>query len=163
MPTPEILCDATNGPLLKFLSPDGLITKQALVDNNGNLKIGSTILDKVINLAFGNPYNATFSSSYTATGYYRFPGTSITGSPSSVKAILSRSSGATSMSCKIYDITNSLAICEKTGVTNTAPAVHNLGNISNLSTGEAIWGIQIKKTGGDAFETANIFGLSIIF
>jgi hypothetical protein len=47
-------------------------------------------------------------------------------------------------SVRIWDSTNSLAICELTGISDNAPAIKNLGTISNLPSGQAVFEVQVK-------------------
>ncbi len=52
------------------------------------------------------------------------------------------------MDIRVYDVTNSQVICEKIDITSGTPVVIDLGTISNLPTGAAVWEVQLLGTGG---------------
>jgi len=98
----------------------------------------------------------TNSTSYVILRRVIFAGTTALGTPSKIKAI---ADSVTSASIKIYDVTNSQTICELTGLSSGSPAIHDLGTLSNLPTGEAIFEIQGKKDS----TTLNIYGINFQF
>jgi hypothetical protein len=52
-------------------------------------------------------------------------------------------------------------IVEATGLTNAALTLTDLGTISNLSTGPAVWQVQALKTGGG--NKAQVGGLTVVY
>lgn len=85
------------------------------------------------------------SSSYKTVQIVLFEGSSVVGEPSEIKVVI-RSSGGGNKGIRIVDITNNNTICELTGFSDSDYTIKDLGNISNISTGEAIWEIQLKKS-----------------
>jgi hypothetical protein len=88
----------------------------------------------------------TSSASYTSFAQLIFRGTATLGNPTAIKLVAWVSANAYDV--RVVDITNALTIAEKIGSTNTASAIINLGTLSNLSSGEAIWDLQARVTGG---------------
>jgi hypothetical protein len=88
------------------------------------------------------------SITYERVAAFPFPGTAVT-SVSKINSLLRRNGAATSVSMRIYDITNAQVIAEITGVTTLDETViSDLGTISNLPAGEATFEIQLLSTGG---------------
>lgn len=87
-------------------------------------------------------------SVYTTYGYVLFRGTSIVGVPTKMTAV-AYSDGGEAFSIRVRDTTNSTNIVTRAGLTNTSSAIIDLGTISNLPSGEAIFAIQGKKDAGD--------------
>ncbi len=85
------------------------------------------------------------SDSYEEKGNFIWPGSSYIGTPASIKVtgILDRTGTGY---VKIYDLTNAQQICEGT-VTSLSWGIADLGTLSNIPTGEAIWEIHLKKAG----------------
>lgn len=88
------------------------------------------------------------STSYLVAGLIRFPGSNTMGkAPSSIKVIAGGDGDG--MKVKIYDRTNSLMVAEKTDIpTDTDRGIYNLGDLSNIPVGEAVWEIQIASLSG---------------
>ena len=95
-------------------------------------------------------------TTYKAKGRWLFQGSTIEGTPTLIKIIAEVASGSTG-SIRLFDATNSLVIVEKTGISSTTPSIIDMGTISNVPTGEAIFEIQLKNSlgevGEDEFET----------
>lgn len=89
------------------------------------------------------PYADTTSVSYTTIDRIIFPGTSFD-TPSSIKIITNVETGYTG-SVRIYDLTNSLTIAE-VSFTNIIFEIVDLGTLSNLSSAQAIWEVQLKTS-----------------
>ncbi len=88
----------------------------------------------------------TTNGAYTVVATFIFAGTTSIGSPTSIKAIC-ETDATTSADIRIQDVTNVQTIAELTGWTDASPAIKDLGTISNLPSGEAIWEVQIFRTG----------------
>jgi hypothetical protein len=91
------------------------------------------------------PDVSTSSVTYTIVASFVYGGSTAVGTPTYMKAILHTS--ATSGDIKIYDVTNGNTIVEK-NFTNTTKAIIDLGTLSNIPTGESIFEVQVKRTGG---------------
>jgi len=98
----------------------------------------------------------TNSTSYVIAVHFIFKGTTEMGTPTNIKGILDSVSGG---NAKIYDVTNSQTICEKTGIIEASPAIVDLGTLSNLPAGEALFELQVKKVNS----TMSAHGISINF
>lgn len=88
----------------------------------------------------------TTSSSWEIQACFIFNGTSAVGTPTSAKASTYVSEGS-SGGIRIYDVTNSQVICSVTNLSNTSLQINDLGTISNLPTGEAVFEVQVKNNG----------------
>ena len=93
--------------------------------------------------------------SYTRLADIIFDGSTILGTPTKIKVLFTRKTGATgTLSIKIFDRTNSLTIVEKTGLSPTTDDVFeigDLGTLANIPSGaDNIWEIQalVSVTGG---------------
>ena len=107
------------------------------------------------------PYWDASSDSYQVAGYFIFPGSTQGGTPASVKALAFIIS-ATEMAVKIYDATNAKTIAEKTGITNADTGIlTDLGTLSNISSGAAVWEVQIKRTVGSGAQQVAIAGVMV--
>lgn len=85
------------------------------------------------------------ATDYETKGYVLWPGSSYIGSPVSVK-VAEVVEGSGTGYVKIYDVTNALQVAEAS-FTNTTIAVGDMGTLSNIASGEAIWEIQLKIVG----------------
>ena len=80
-----------------------------------------------------------------------FRGTTLLGVPSKLQAGIFVSGGGTpSMDIKVFDVTNLMTIAEKTNVTNTVETITDLGTLSNLPTGLALFEVQLRAPVGIA-------------
>lgn len=100
------------------------------------------------------------STSYLVAGLIKFPGSDSMGKePTSIKVIAGGDGDG--MKVKIYDRTNSLMIAEKTDIPADADRdIYDLGVLSNIPTGEAIWEVQIASDSG-GMTYANISEVTI--
>jgi len=108
---------------------------------------------KIIELTF---HDVTNSTSYIIASEFIFRGTTALGTPTKIKVICDSVSGG---DVKIYDVTNAQTICEKTGISSASPSIFDLGTLSNLPAGEAIFEVQHKKVSS----TMTTHGLSVQF
>jgi hypothetical protein len=100
-------------------------------------------------LAFGgnNGFAQTTNVAYTTRAGFVFPGTDKIGDISKINAIVFPNGAATGVDMRILDATNALVICEVLNVTTGATTITDMGTISNLPTGEAVFTIQIRRLG----------------
>lgn len=93
------------------------------------------------------PYVGSNKSSYKTVTIFDFPGTDAGANPNKVIAAVSSKSGDGTVGIRIVDITNAQVIAEvaELSVLEDEPASYNIGSVSNLPTGPAIFEIQIKK------------------
>ena len=101
----------------------------------------------VINIRDHGGSTSVISGTYVTLSCYDFRGTDIV-LPLSIKVIMWADEGK-GIGCKIYDMTNDTTIAEVADQTgNTAPTLIDLGTLSNLSAGAAIWEVMFKKSSG---------------
>ena len=123
--------------------PDTWETRKAQVQNIRR--------NKTVDFAFsGNlgPYFQVNVTSYQIAKRFIFRGTTEMGVPTNIKAIAWRASGGGSVSIRIYDVTNVLVICEATGIADAVATIQDMGALSNLPVGEAIWEYQMTVSAG---------------
>jgi len=89
----------------------------------------------------------TKSATYETVAAFIFEGSTALAAITSIKAIAS-ADGSTSADIRVFDATNSLVIAELTGFTNATPEIINLGSISNVPAGEALFELQMLRDGG---------------
>jgi uncharacterized spore protein YtfJ len=140
--------------LLSFNSITGEV-----LDKDGNVIVGG-IVTSPMKFAYADGSAQTNSLGYAAIARFGFDGSTAVGTPIQINAVASTS--ATSYSIRIVDITNgSLVIAELTGQTNATPTIIDLGTITNIDAGAAIWEVQMLKAGGGGFTALD--SLSIKF
>lgn len=101
------------------------------------------------------------STTYTAMRRFSFRGTTNTGAPTTIKAVCYISESSYTGRIRIQDVTNSLTICESAPFNNTINQIINLGTISDLSSDESIWEVQIKSSSSSS--TTNMNSVNIYF
>jgi hypothetical protein len=94
----------------------------------------------------GNPYVSENGTGWTNKGDFIFCGTTAGGTPSAMRITGWRLSGAASFNIRVYDFTNSQVICTSTGNVNTTKAIIDLGTLSNLPSGVAIFEVQVQAS-----------------
>lgn len=120
---------------------DGIVVAMGAQD----LTYSQSSVTNDINL---NINNNTNNIAYSILSKFIFRGTLILGIPKKIK--IAGYQTATDGTVQIYDVTNSLVIVEKSAITSTIPIIIDLGTLVNLPTGEAVFEIQAKRTGGGA-------------
>lgn len=96
------------------------------------------------------PYIKDNNTTYTVHAYFNFRGsnnTPVTG----CKAVVWASNASADAQIRVYDATNLNQICESATFNNLTPAVVDLGTLSNVPTGEALFEIQLKRVNNDYF------------
>jgi hypothetical protein len=144
--------DTTPSTLLSKLAAGALITITETNDG-GNETItlgaqGAADEGKLKEIGFhdnSQPDVSISSSSYSVLASFIYGGSTAVGAPTYMKAILHTS--ATSGDIKIFDSTNAQTIATK-NFTNSTKLIIDLGTLSNIPTGEAIFEVQMKRTGG---------------
>lgn len=101
-------------------------------------------------------YKSDAGTSYVTLAAFAFPGSTAYGTPVNIKASTWVDGGSTGK-LRIYDLTNALVIAEITTLSNTTESVIDLGTISNVPTGEAVWQIQHAGNGAQATNTSSVW------
>lgn len=83
--------------------------------------------------------NTSYFSAYPIVWH----GTDLVGLPTKITIVGGIVDTGALISIRIQDITNSLTIAEQTSLSVTYPSFIDMGTLSNLSTGRAIWEVQL--------------------
>jgi hypothetical protein len=105
----------------------------------------------------------TEEATYVTGGVIPYPGSNDEGIPKKISVVCGKKGGATTFSVRLYDKTNALVIAKKTNKSNDYPELLDLGTISNVPEGPAIWELQVKKTAGVAGKVVTVASLVIEF
>ena len=105
----------------------------------------------------------TEEASYVSAGVIPFPGSDVEGIPKKISAVCGKKGGTTTFSVRLYDKTNALVIAKQTNQSNNYPELLDLGAITNVPEGPAIWEVQVKKTAGDAGKVVTVASLVMEF
>ncbi len=138
---------------------------------SGELNLGwlpaSSRYNAVVSLfsGTGQPYRANSGTTWGVLARLPFPGTNSVGSPDTVEVLLSRSNATNTVGVRLWDKTNGVAVAQATGLTPTAddtdPDIVDLGTVSNLPTGPAVFEIQANST--SASTDSEVHALDIRF
>lgn len=116
---------------------------------------------KVMGYSF-DVYAEMKSSSYVVGARIVFPGTHKVATPSAMVLSYLVKSSSKPGSVRIYDITNSQVICEKTNLTNTGDfELLDMGTLANLPTDRAVFELQGKTTNNGHY--IRVAGLTMEF
>lgn len=85
------------------------------------------------------------STSYKVMSEFMFPGTTETGIPSKIELVAGSATASFGADFKIFDRTNSLTIAEVLNHISLIRVILNMGTLSNLPAGAAIFEIQGRK------------------
>lgn len=124
------------------------------------------IFKRNINLMFSGDTTGMFSTAstnYVQVAIFYFAGTDAIGTPTAFKAIGFKDATPTSWDIQVVDLTNALTIATKTGNTGTAAEIVDMGTLSNLPTGPAMFEVQLKRTGGTGGSEVHAHALSMLF
>jgi hypothetical protein len=91
--------------------------------------------------------NRSIVTTYEAWTSFIFRGSSIWNSPIAFR-LLKYVDDSTLHSIRIYDVTNGNVIAEQTGLSYTGWIILDMGTLSNIPSGEAIWELQAKRDSG---------------
>lgn len=106
-------------------------------------------------------YYSVKSSVYVCTRTFIFRGTNYA-TPTNIKAILKIDNVLTEAQIKIVDVTNNNNILIQTGMgTANVTTIEDLGVLSNLSTDQAIWEIQLS--GNNALNYVYLYNIAIYY
>ncbi len=79
--------------------------------------------------------------------------------PVRIKALVEPESATRTFSIRVYDVTNSEVIAEATGLFGPiSMSVFDLGALTNVPAGEAVWEIQLKRPSGNANKINALLG-----
>lgn len=91
-----------------------------------------------------------------------WPGSDQVGAPVSIRANAFAEGAGDVGDWRVYDVTNALTIGEVIGIVSTDVAnIVDLGSISNVTTGEALWEIQGRETAGGKGANFDFYSMTI--
>ena len=124
--------------------------KKGLTYNSTSGNLEYNLSRTMFELSFANEaqfYLIAEETTYEILVNYLFRGTDVIGSPDAIKMIATTTGSIGGLDVRIYDVTNSLVICEKLGFLAAVDQVFeivDLGTLSNLPTSSAIFELQVK-------------------
>lgn len=95
-----------------------------------------------------NPYYRVKKTKWQVVARVRFRGSDDMGVPLAVKAVMWGDGGG-EVWARIYDVTNDAFVCEGASTSSADPAIVPLGEVAPVSSGEAVWELQAKQSGGE--------------
>ena len=101
-------------------------------------------------------------STWGVIGSFLFAGTDALGAPVSIRVIAGVTT-ADEVGVRLYDLTNNNVIAEARNQTGSYPSIINLGTISNLPTGAAVFELQVIRDAGNSSKKVRATGVSIAF
>lgn len=127
---------------------------------------GNSSIDFIFNDNGDSPFSIFGNSNnYVTQGNFIFDGSTNRGTPTSIKFFGTCSNGSKTSDMRIRDITNNATICEllnTIGNNGVVAAIWDLGALSNISTGQAVWEIQVRKSASDG-DKCNAYSLHVNF
>ncbi len=132
-----------------------------LMSATDKVRVDSKQIDRLAFRDAGLTYVETNSAAYVAVAQFIYRGTANEKALTRISALLSSNViGGLQISARVQDITNALTICEATGiVTTTTLQAADLGIISNLPVGVAIFEVQFFWQTGAGVDRARIHGI----
>lgn len=155
--------DKADGKILKFNATSGKLEYEIDETGGGGGGItgglGGYVLDEV-----SAPFRETGSTSYVVFNRFIFAGTTALGTPTKIQIIGQVKQAAKTGSVRVFDLTSGLVIAETVdGLDTETPKIIDMGTLSNLPTGQAIWEIQLKNSTGTSTGKTQIGYLEILF
>jgi hypothetical protein len=127
-------------------APNGV----AGLDANGKVPVDQLGL-RENSVCFGgnNGWAQTNNTAWTNRAAFVFPGTNKVLTPSKINALVwgNAGAGATGADIRIVDVTNSQVIATVLGVGTSPTVITDMGVLSNIPAGEAIFVVQIRRLG----------------
>lgn len=108
-----------------------------------------------------NPFVSTSNSSYQLISEFIFPGSDLSGSPSSIFLLCGSNHATNKAAFKLYDRTNALTIAENLSVIGEDRVEVSLGTVSNTPTASSVFEIQAKRI--DSSVTAELGAIRMEF
>jgi len=108
-----------------------------------------------------NTYLERVGDTYAAVAQFEFPGSVAWLSPTHIRALVHWDNGglATKMAIRVYDVTNAHVICEKLNIADIVPTAHDLGTLTDIPAGRAVWEVQVKTDNAGGGARASYVGL----
>ncbi len=102
---------------------------------------------------------ASSDSSYETRAYIHWLGSGSLGTPTAIRLIAAVQDSNDPGDVRIQDTTNGNTIAVVIGFTVTAPTIIDMGALSNVSAGQAIWTVDMRVPSNAVF----VFALRVVF
>ena len=112
---------------------------------------------------FTFPQLVTNSTSWMTVGHFGYEGSDILGIPTKIKIIAGIIDAGAVAGVRVYDLTNVLQIAKSLTITDDYPDFCDIGTLTNVSTGAAVWGVQVKKVSGNPSDEVAAGSLALKF
>lgn len=106
-----------------------------------------------------NPYVvALLGATYASQGTIFFHGSDALGVPAKIFLAYEATASSPAHSIRIYDPVADKVIAEKTGLTTAAAGILDMGTLSNIPTGNAVFHVETKRdaAGSISFQLCNV-------
>ena len=111
---------------------------------------------------FGTISN-TKDPTYSVVGSFIFSGSSNIGTPSTINITSALTIGTGNYTIRLQDTTNVLTIATIPALTNTIPTIYNMGTISNIPTGMALFEFQAFVSTGGGNREMTLYNTEIVY
>ena len=106
----------------------------------------------------------TINNSWRVFSSFLWAGTDYFGKdPKRAQVVAELTQGNNPYSIRFYDVTNNQVLCEKSGLTNSDPTIHDLGTLSNFPVADAIVEIQLKRDSGNGSTKVSVDAAQVLF
>jgi len=127
-----------------------------------DLQLSTNLTKRVYGFAYPGDSVGSKLTDHEVVSKFIYRGSTDLGTITTIKAIVRKEAGATSGTIKIYDVTHAHTIAELT-FTENIDTIKDLGSISNVSTTESIFEIQLKRTGGSSSDEIFCQAINLTF
>jgi len=104
----------------------------------------------------------TNSDTYLSVGMFIYHGSDDEGAPTHC-CVLAGVTDADACGVRLYDHTNAQVIAERLDITDPFPSIVDLGALSNVPTGAAVWEVQVRRVTGNGTKKVGASSISLRF
>jgi hypothetical protein len=164
----SVWCDHSETPCAIYVAvevtPGAAEWSRVVLPNSGTARAKSIDL-VVADLESGEGAGVRIGeTSWQVMMHHIWRGTNVNGVPSSIKFIARAEGGAGKpVDVRIVDVTNGGVVIGSASTESTTFVIVDLGTLSNMSSGEAIWEIQGKRTTGGGLRDGRLSTVQIRF
>jgi hypothetical protein len=131
------------------------------LDGGGSVSIDLVVADLESGEGAGIRVGET---TFEALMHYIWRGSVQHGTPTKIKIVAKTEGGVGKpIDVRIVDLTNGSAVIGAVSFENTTFAIIDLGTLSNISRGEALWEVQGKRTSGGGARDGRLSAVSLQF
>jgi hypothetical protein len=123
---------------------------------------GSKFLELAIT-GFNDPFNQTKNLTYTTLAQFIYRGSDETGAIQSINVLIANEDATAYGDIRILDTTNVNVIAEVLLFNSATFTIQDLGTVSNVPTGPAVFEIQVRRNPFGTNKQSRLAGLSMAF